>query len=228
MNGMPDMMKPTRFLAVLLTTCLPCSSDALAGDGLPPPAIPADNAAVATLAHMPTSRLRLGALDIVLEETPLPVVKELLAAGAIAERGRTEQRMAWLCYTYDGAATRQRIWIIASGDFGDSDHVADGVAAEIVGPNEPASASCPALPAGLPVWLDRKVWLGISRDELVRRLGTPSQERDGILHFVYDSDVKLASGRHGPAEDYLVTSHLMVELRDDRVIRLWASKITSD
>jgi hypothetical protein len=136
--------------------------------------------------------------------------------------------MAWLCYTYDGDGMRQRLWIIASGDFGDVDHVADGVAAEIIEGNAPAPASCPALPAGLPVWLDRKVWLGLSRDELVQRLGQPSQERGGILHFVYDSDVKLASGRRGPAEDYLVTSHLMVELRGGHVIRLWASKITSD
>jgi hypothetical protein len=222
------MTRSMRLSAMLLTACIVGGDAAQAGDMVPPPAVPSDNAAAATLARMPSSRLRLGPLDIVLEETPLPVVRELLSTGAIAERGSTAQRMSWLCYTYDSDGARQRVWIISSSDFGEADHVADGVAAEIVDANEAAPASCPALPAGLPVWLDRKIWLGLSRDELVRRLGKPSQERGDILHFVYDSDVKLVAARHGPAEEYLVTSHLMVQLRQGRIIRLWASKTTSD
>jgi hypothetical protein len=224
---MPNMKTQIRLPAMVLAACL-LGEPAHAGDGLPPPAIPADNAAVATLARMPTSRLRLGPLDIVLEETPLPMVQELLSTGAIAQRRSAKQPMSWLCYTYDSDGMRQRIWIISSSDFGEADRVADGVAAEIVDGKSAAPDSCPALPAGLPVWLDRKVWLGLTRDDLVHRLGKPSQERGNILHFVYDSDVKLVAGRRGPTEDYLVTSHLMVELRQGRIIRLWASKTTSD
>jgi hypothetical protein len=222
------MNRSIRLSAILLAASVLGGEPARAGDMLPPPAIPTDNAAAATLARMPSSRLRLGPLDIVLEETPLPVVRELLAMGAIAERGSSAHRMSWLCYTYDSDGTRQRVWIISSSEFGDADHVADGVAAEIIDAGDATPESCPALPAGLPVWLDRKVWLGLSRDELVHRLGKPSQERGDILHFVYDSDVKLASGRRGPAEEYLVTSHLMVQLRQGRIVRLWASKTTSD
>jgi hypothetical protein len=228
MNGDPTMNTPIRLSAILLAACVLGGDAAQAGDALPPPAIPADNAAAATLARMPSSRLRLGPLDIVLEETPLPVVRELLSMGAIAERGSTAQRMSWLCYTYESDGMRQRVWIISSSEFGDADHVVDGVAAEIVAANDATPASCPALPPGQSAWLDRKVWLGLSREELVRRLGKPSQERGDILHFVYDSGVKLVSGHRRPAEEYLVTSHLMVQLRQGHIVRLWASKTTSD
>jgi hypothetical protein len=228
MSGKLTMKTPIRLSAILLAACALGGDAAHAGDALPPPAVPADNAAMATLARMPSSRLRLGPLDIVLEETPLPVVRELLSTGAIVERGATAEHMSWLCYTYDSDGTRQRVWIISSSDFGEADHVADGVAAEIIEANDATPESCPGLPAGSPVWLDRKIWLGLTRDELVHRLGKPSQERGDILHFVYDSDVKLVSSHRGAADDYLVTSHLMVQLRQGRIVRLWASKTTSD
>ena len=222
------MERRSRYVALLLAAGFLCPSQPLAADVVPPPSFPGDDSAIATLARMPTSRLHLGALDIVLEETPLSVVREMLSSGSIAERGDAAEHMSWLCYTYDSDGTRQRIWIISSGEFGGSEHAADGVAAAVVEADGPPSESCPTLPAGLPVWLDRKVWLGLSRDELIRRLGKPSQERGSILHFVYDSDVKLVSGHRGQTDDYIVTSHLMVELRDGRVARLWASKTTSD
>ena len=222
------MTRPYCAFALVLAAGLLGSAAARAEDFVPPPAIPGDGAAMATLARMPSSRLRLGGLDIVLEETPLATVQEMLSSGAIAERGDAAEHMSWLCYTYESEGTRQRLWIISSGEFGGAEHAADGIAAAVIAADGPAPESCPALPAGVPVWLDYKVWLGVSRDELIHRLGKPSQERGDILHFVYDGDVKHAAHRGGETDDVIVTSHLMVELNEGRIQRLWASKTTAD
>lgn len=227
------MDHPLRHLAVLTIAALLCGSEAKADETpLPPPDLPANAAGAATLARMPASRLRLGALDIVLEETTLARVQEALGAGTIAERGAAGERILWLCYTIEGEHGRQRLWLVSSGELGGADHVVDGIAAAFVPAGAPVPASCPLLPARLTLALDREIWLGLTRDELIRRLGKPSQERGAALDFAYDGGIKLAGGEPSSADeqelDLDVTSNLRVELSDGRATRLWASKITND
>jgi len=227
------MDHPLRHLAVLTIAALLCGSEAEANDApLPPPDQPGAGAGAATLARMPASRLRLGALDIVLEETTLAQVQAALAAGRIAERGDAGDHILWLCYTVEGEHARQRLWLVSSGELGGAEHVVDGVAAAVVPAGAPVPASCPLLPARLTLSLDREIWLGLTRDELIRRLGKPSEERGEALDFAYDGGIKLAPGRPESADeqelDLDVTSTLRVELSEGRAARLWASKITSD
>ncbi len=97
------MIRPSRTLAAALTVAALLAAQGRAEDPPVPPPWPGNDAtAVPTLARMPSSRLRLGPIDIVLEETPLALVKDALAAGSIAEQGDASEHIFWLCYTREG------------------------------------------------------------------------------------------------------------------------------
>jgi hypothetical protein len=214
--------------AILLLTPLLGATAHHADEFLPPPTAPAGEAVMATTADAPVSRLRLGRLDIVLEETPLAIVQELLSMGTIGERGDAAEHIFWLCYTYDAGDVRTRVWLVSSGEFGGAEHVVDGIAAAVVGAEASIPATCPALRAGEVAWIDREIWLGLAENELIRRLGKPSEVQDNIMHFLFDGDVVRAADNRGSPDKFAITSSLMVELRDGRVSRLWGWRRTSD
>jgi hypothetical protein len=215
-------------LAVLLSLLLLGAADNGSDEFLPPPVAPVGEAATATTAYAPVSRLRLGQLDIVLEETPLAIVREMLSMGAIGERGEAAEHVFWLCYTYDADGVRARIWLVSSGEFGGAEHAVDGIAAAVVNTEASIPANCPALRAGDTAWIDRRIGLGLSENELIRRLGRPSEVQDNVMHFFFDGDVARAVDNGGTADTFAVTSRLTVELRDGRVARLWGWRRTSD
>ena len=222
------MKRALILLAVPLLAPLLGAAQSRNDEFLPPPTAPAGEAVAATAADAPVSRLRLGRLDIVLEETPSAIVQEMLATGTIAERGDAADHISWLCYTYDADGVRARVWLVSSGEFGGGDPVVDGVAAAVVGAEASTPANCPALrPAGA-AWIDRRIWLGLTETELIRRLGKPSEVQDNIMHFFFDGDVVRTAGGPDSADKFAVTSRLMVELRDGRVSRLWGWRRTSD
>jgi hypothetical protein len=214
--------------AILLLTPLLGATEHHADEFLPPPTAPAGEAIMATTADAPVSRLRLGRLDIVLEETPLAIVREMLSMGAIGERGEAAEHIFWLCYTYDADGVRARVWLVSSGEFGGAEHAVDGIAAAVVGAEPSVPANCPALRAGEAAWIDRKIWLGLAENELIRRLGKPSEVQDNVMHFLFDGDVVRAADNRGSADKFAITSSLMVELRDGRISRLWGWRRTSD
>ena len=215
-------------LGVLLLVPLLGAAEKRVDELLPPPIAPSSDAVAATAADAPVSRLRLGCLDIVFEETPLAIVQEMLSIGTIGERGDATEQIFWLCYTYDAAGVRARVWLVSSGEFGGSEHVVDGIAAAVVSAESPVSANCPALHSGDAAWIDRRIWLGLAENELIRRLGRPSEVQGSVLHFLFDGDVVHAAASRGSADTFAVTSHLMVEMRDGRVSRLWGWRRTSD
>ena len=215
-------------LAVLLAVPLLGAAENRTAEFLPPPIPPMGEAIVATAADAPVSRLRLGRLDIVLEETPLAVVQEMLAMGAIGERGEAADHIFWLCYTYSANGARARVWLVSSGEFGGAEHAIDGIAVAVVGVEASIPASCPALRAGDTAWIDRRIELGLAENELIRRLGRPSEVQDNVMHFLFDGDVAHAVDSHGSSDTYAVTSRLMVELRDGHVSRFWGWRRTSD
>ena len=134
--------------AVLLSLTLLGAAHSRGDEFLPPPVAPVHGAVTATTAYAPVSRLRLGQLDIVLEETPLAIVQEMLSMGAIGERVEAAEHIFWLCYTYDIDGVRARIWLVSSGEFGGAEHAVDGVAAAVVNTEGSIPANCPALRAG--------------------------------------------------------------------------------
>jgi hypothetical protein len=228
MDGVPVMKRSLLRLVVLLLVPLLGAAEKRADDFLPPPMAPSGDAVAATSADAPVSRLRLGRLDVVLEETPLAVVQEMLSTGTIGERGDAAEHIFWLCYTFAADSVRARVWLVSSGEFGGSDHVVDGIAAAVVSAEPSIPANCPALRAEDGAWIDRRIWLGLAENELIRRLGRPSEVQDNVMHFFFDGDVVHAADSRSSADKFAVTSRLMVELRDGRVSRLWGWRRTSD
>jgi hypothetical protein len=227
-SGVPVMKRSLFPLAVLLAVPLLGAADARTDEFLPPPVAPSGDTVAATAPDAPVSRLRLGRLDIVLEETPLAVVQEMLATGTIGERSDAADHIFWLCYTYDADGARGRVWLVSSSAFGGAEHVVDGVAAALVGAEPRTPENCPALQAGAAAWIDRRIWLGLDEHELIRRLGRPSEVHENVMHFLFDGDVRRTVDNHDAADRFAVTSYLTVELRDGRVARLWGWRRTSD
>ncbi len=207
---------------------------AQADDALPPPPAPRLSAQVpSTLARMPVSYLRLGILKITLEKTSLDRVREVVRTGSIGEQGDASEHIYWLCYTLQTKVGFQRVWIISSGEFGGPRHTVDTIVAASIENVSVETASCPKLDAKFqPVSLDRRTWLGLSRNALVHQLGQPSLEDGEQLEFSYTGKVAtkqlrtVTRKRH--AATFYVSSNVTVETVNGATRRVWASKTTQN
>lgn len=219
--------------AFLCATAFLCMAQARADGPVPPPSFSNDDlTATPSMKRAAATRLRLGAFDVVLEETPLSRVRDAMSSGVIAEQGDTSEHIYWLCYTIARETDKQRVWLISDAEFGGPEHDVTSITAENTDAGRPISARCPLLPSRyLPMSLDHNVWLDMSRNDLIHRLGKPSEEKGERLKFYYAGKAKVETrgldGSEGPRE-FDVTSELEVELYRGRVTRLWASKVTSD
>jgi hypothetical protein len=205
-----------------------CAVAALCGAGVakaddvlpPPPGLAEDDP---TLRAKPNagsdvvSALQLGSLLVLLEETSLGDIKELLGVGRIDRLAGHETGPAWVCYTIDAGPQPQRVWV-------SSNPLQNGFAAfEITalaltkGEAVPSDA-CPKLmvdPARLS--LDDGVWLGRTTGEVQRKIGADAKHSG--LYLLYEHERPLSGGR-------LVDTRLVLEFREGRVIGLWARKST--
>jgi hypothetical protein len=210
--------------SILRAACIAAScftGAAVAEDVLPPPLGLAEDDP--TLRAKPNagrdvaSALQLGSLSVLLEETSLGDIKELLGAGRIDRLPGSETGPAWLCYTIDAGPQAQRVWV-------SSNPQQNGFAAfEITalalnkGAAVPSDA-CPKLtvdPARLS--LDDGVWIGRTTGEVQRKIGGDAKHSG--MYLLYEHERPLSGGR-------LVDTRLILEFREGRVIGLWARKST--
>ena len=160
------------------------------------------------------SSIQLGPLSVVLEETTLSDVKELLGVGRIDRLPGAESGPAWLCYTITGAKP-QRVWL-------SSDPTGRGFAiaeiAAIAMPTATPSSACPKLAVDAErLSLDDGIWLGRTTADVQRKIGGGAKYSG--FHMLYEHE-RPAGGGH------VVDTRLVFEFREARVIGLWARKST--
>jgi len=85
------------------------------------------------------------------------------------------------------------------------------------------SADCPELPARFqPVSLDGWLWVGTSANQLKKRLGPPSAQKDGWLFYSYRGKTRIRDKMFDRGVD------LMVCMRDGKVAQLSVTHLTTD
>lgn len=157
------------------------------------------------------SAIQLGPLSVVLEETTLSDVRELLGAGRIDHLPGADRGLAWLCFTVGS----ERLWLANNpthGGFAIQDVSA------IAQPGASPSAACPKLavdPARLA--LDDGIWLGRTTAAVQKIIG--AEVKFSGFHMLYEHERPVSGG-------HVVDTRLVLEFREGRVIGLWARKVT--
>ncbi len=190
----------------------------------PPPGTPF-NAITwkATLKTKPSTGVRMGSLHVRLEKTTLDDVRHAASAGDIAHQGDAGESIYWLCYTNSGSTPVERIWIIAHGEMGGSEHFVTSISAQLL-PNGNATTDCPALPLNLkPLSLDHYIWLNTSASDVLTRLGTPSYQKGPWRSFDYQG--KVPGNCEGGGFDLM--SGLLLRFEKGRVTFLHVDQVTS-
>lgn len=159
------------------------------------------------------SAMQLGPLSVMLEETTLSDVRELLGVGRIDRMPGAERGLAWMCFTIGP----QQVWLAnnpAAGGF------AIQQVAAMVQPGASPSAGCPKLvvdPARLS--LDDGIWLGRTTAEVQKIIG--AEVKFTGFHMLYEHRRPVNGG-------HTVDTRLVLEFREGRVIGLWARKVTGN
>ena len=202
-----------RLLPAIFLLC--CGVAARAEDVIPPPIGLAEDDPI--LRAKPNagadvvSAMQLGPLSIMLEETTLSDVRELLGAGRIDRMPGTERGLAWMCFTIGP----QQVWLSnspAAGGFAIQEIAA------VVQPGAMPSAGCPKLtvdPARLS--LDDGIWLGRTTAAVQKIIG--AEVKFSGFHMLYEHRRPVNGG-------HVVDTRLVLEFREGRVIGLWARKVT--
>src|SRR5712691_1708962 len=82
----------------------------------------------------PATHLKMGDLEVRFEETTLRAVSGTAGVGSMHHQGDAGESIYWLCYTVQGDAKAQRIWIVAHGEMGGLDHAVTMVTAQELAP----------------------------------------------------------------------------------------------
>ena len=204
-----------------LAAVLALLSSQTAAAGLEPPGYPAALlGAQPTLAQPAARSASLGGYLVQLESTSLGLLAR--AAGAPLTREREGENVHdWLCMAAREGGKPLRVWAHSSA----ADGPVSGVQIEAGGTPD---ARCPELPAAMqPVSLGEGLRLGLTRAEVVKRLGPPSHEDGGWLMYLADRPVPAAPAAAGqPPRPRAELSIVAVHLAGGRVDRLLASLAT--
>jgi hypothetical protein len=200
---------------------LPALVAAQTAPGLEPPGYPAALLeAQPTLAQPAARSASLGGYLVQLESTSLGLLAR--AAGAPLTREREGADVHdWICMAAKEGGKPVRVWAHSSA----ADGPVSGVQIESGGTPD---KRCPELPATMqPVSLGEGLKLGLTRAEVIKRLGPPSRERDGWLMYVADRSLPPAPAAAGkPPRPRAELSIVALHLTGGRVDRMLASLAT--
>lgn len=204
-------------LALLLVLCF--AAVARADDVIPPPMGLAEDdpifRAKPNAGSDVVSAVQIGPLSVVLEETTLSDVRELLGVGRIDRLPGTERGLAWLCFTVNAASGTQRLWFMTNPDHGG---FAIQEIAAIVQPGASPAPGCPKAAVGQHrLSLDDGIWLGRTTAEVQKIIG--AEVKFSGFHMLYEHERPVNGG-------HVVDTRLVLEFREGRVIGLWARKVT--
>lgn len=162
------------------------------------------------------TRFSLGAFAGRFEETRLGAVREALGEGTIQHQGDAGGSIYWLCYR----RAQHRLWVVSSGEMGGPDHLVTQIVEELTEKDTGASADCAIIPEKFaPVFFDSKLYLGMSRQEVITALGPPSKSE--AAQIVYSHEGKLADG-------FDETAWLILRFREDKLVSMRGGKTTTN
>ena len=216
---------PIALMLGIATSCV-------AAQTLEPPARSDEVRGKGTLRIQPAVGLRMGQLFVRFETTRLSDVLNSAERGTIGRHGDAGGSEYFLCFTQTSNRRFSRVWVISHGEMGGSDHVVTQVFAQRVETADATSDGCPPLPSRLqPIALDRGIWLGTTRKQLLKKLGQPSASRDDWLTFNFLGTVPSASRPSGDLAQKIVdldiTNIVEARLKDGRIDAIRASRVTS-
>jgi len=190
----------------------------------PPPKYPFDAVTWdATLKAEPSLGLKMGPTYVRLEQTTLNDVRRTISIGDIAHQGDASESVYWLCYTNVTSTAVERLWIMANGEMGGSEHSITNITAQLL-PKGSATKDCPALPRRFtPLSLDHHIWLQDSVSSILKKLGRPSYQKGRWWSFDYQG--KVPGNCEG--EGFDLVNSLLVETNHGRVRSLSLDRVTS-
>ena len=149
------------------------------------------------------------------EVTPLGAIREALGKGTIQHQGDAAGSLYWLCYTYG----QQRLWVV-SGEMSGPDHRVTEIIEELTEKDALASADCDIIPKKFsPVVFDSNLRLGMSRHEVTRALGPPSQSDSAQIVYARAATT---------ADSFDETAWIILRFIEDKLVFMRGGKITTN
>ncbi len=162
-------------------------------------------------------RLRIGALDVVLEETPLADVSRRLKA-PVGHRGDAGDSVSWVCLLGEDQDGPWALWLESGEIHG---RTVGAFLLKRRSSGERFDSRCVRLAAAVVISLP--IRLGMSRAELVRTLGKPAARSGETVVYFGCQMVKVKPQGAQEAEDFDLCSSLYVRLRAGLVdaVEVW-------
>ena len=207
----------TRRVRVAVACCFAVPSSA----STPPPTQPFDSATWLPISKSkPASELRLGEFLVRYEETTLADLVSAAGLGDIQQQGDAGGSIYWLCYT---TGNDQRLWIIAHGEMGGSNHAVTDIAVQRIAKATPDS-DCPSLPAEFqPLSFASGLWISATEGEVLAILGNASYSQGPWR--VYDYSVTVP-GNCEP-NGYDLSNSVFLRFSNDQVDTIISGQVTS-
>ena len=199
--------------AILMVLGLMAATPALAGQALPAPPSPllnpndAEAVSKATFART----FSTGALKGNLGMTQLTSFVAQARTGKIEKMAGGDVAMAWTCYDIAG----DNVWLSATDETADKQYV-DTIT---IKPRDAAAASgCASLPSAQKAMVDGAIGIGMTKADLIGRLGIPSKQKANWL--VYRANPPIQGGS--------VFTTLVVRIDNGKVACIEASNTSAD
>lgn len=157
-----------------------------------------------TVPQIMVTALRLGSMSIRLERTELAAVRERFG-GEQGQRGDASTSLRWVCYGGQDAGGRWALWLTSGEIDGPS---IGSFEWRRVDPNAQFDPRCALLPNGTTITFSPTLLrLGMSQQDVLHRLGSPTLRRGNILDFEHMEQQKT----------YSVSNSVEVRLRNGTV-----------
>jgi len=154
----------------------------------------------------------VGALKGDLGDTLLAKFVTQTRAGKIQKITGNQDQMSWACYDIAG----DRVWLSSTDQMASAETI-DTIT---IKPRDPGASACAALPSSQKAAVDGAIRIGMTKADLLARLGPPSQQKADW--FVFRAFVPYKSN------DGSFITTLVVRLDQGKVAFIEASNTTAD
>ncbi len=186
---------------------------------------------------IPAAQVMLGKFPVIFEKTSLSEIREKTNSSKIqVARGGVWDGELLLCYTMITDRGGERIWFTSDSVYGKAGGREDSKVLGMIATTLTGAVSiprdCPLLKVSLqPVVLNGGISLGMSRDDVMRRLSPKAKLDNGQIRFDYDEPLKANDPAMKPSKatkGMRVGSALTVGFADDMLVTFSAQRITSN
>jgi len=221
-----SLMKYLTAIASVLAFCISSYTGlCLSAEPVPPMTIDLDVIPPSTLTRNPVEGLTVDSLYVRFEQTKLDEIRIAMGNGSIEQKGDASESIYWLCYTLPGKDSMNRVWFIAHGEMGGTEHTVNVIQAARV-PTQPVPKGCP-IPTKEPgsVYFDHRIWLNTTQSDLRKKLGSPSAENADRWWYLFAG--KKPGVYKGEQVDYDVSGLIKAQFIQGKVSTIIASQVTS-